>query len=106
VTKYKYSANSEKNMDFLSLMKILRTACNEIQRKRFGRLCKVPRGKWNLKAELQKKSISDICLLCFPCQSLGDCFLSSFLKSRIDPGFRASVLKRIKVALQFVLFPN
>lgn len=100
MTKYKCSANTEKSMGFLPLMEILRTACKEIQRKRkrLGRVCKVPTGKWSLKAELQKTRISDICLLCLPCQSLGDWFLSSFLKSRIEPGFRAYEVKCIKVA--------
>lgn len=107
MTKCKCSANSEKSMDFLPLMEILRTACKEIQRKRkrLGRVLKVPTGKWNLKAELQKTRISDICLFCFPCQSPGDWVLSSFLKSRIEPGFRAYGVKCIKVSF-FVLFLN
>lgn len=108
VTKYEHSANPEKNMTFLPLVEILITACNKMQRKRkrFGRVCKVPIGSWSLKAELQRKIISCFCLLCFPWQSLGDWFLFTFLKSRLEPGFRTYVLKYIKVALQFVLFPN
>lgn len=86
-------------MDFPTLMEILRNALTGIQRKRkrFRRVCKVPTEKWRLEVDLQGKRISDICLqitriaslICFPYQSLGDCFLSNFLKSRIEHGFRA-----------------